>query len=99
MSWTEQQIQSVWDRGQAVEKFNPQKWRKDACGAWISRDQHGNTNSDFGWEIDHIRPVANGGTDELSNLLPLQWKNAANKSVGKLAHPVMAQGGCNIDVG
>jgi 5-methylcytosine-specific restriction endonuclease McrA len=34
----------------------------------------------YGWEIDHINPVANGGTDIDNNLQPLNWKNNAAKS-------------------
>ena len=97
MNWTEQQIQSVWDRGEVVERTNPRKWRKDPCGAWICRDHYGNQNSSFGWEIDHITPEAGGGTDDLRNLRPLQWKNQARKKDGKLTCPVTANGGLNID--
>jgi hypothetical protein len=97
MNWTEQQIQSVWDKGQAVDNANPRKWRKDACGAWICRDQHGNQKSSFGWEIDHIVAPGNGGTDDLENLRPLQWKNRALKKEGQLTCPVTANGGINLD--
>jgi hypothetical protein len=97
MNRSEQQIQSVWDQGEAVEKTNPRKWRKDACGAWICRDHYGNRNSSFGWEIDHIAPAENGGTDDLPNLRPVQWKNAALKQEGKLTCPVTASGGINFD--
>lgn len=41
--------------------------------------EHGNRNSEHGWEIDHINPVSNGGGDELPNLQPLNWKNNADK--------------------
>jgi len=33
----------------------------------------------WGWEIDHKKPVANGGTDDLDNLQPLQWENNRHK--------------------
>ena len=34
----------------------------------------------YGWKIDHIKPVAKGGTDDLNNLQPLQWANNRHKS-------------------
>jgi hypothetical protein len=95
MSWTEQQIQSVWNTGQVVDRSNPEKWRKDACGAWISRDQYGDGHSRFGWEIDRILPAEGGGTDDLSNLRPLHWKNALSRKDGRLTCLVTACGGVN----
>ena len=49
--------------------------RVDAFGSLIWKEAYGNTNSKLGWEIDHIRPVASGGGDEIENLQPLQWEN------------------------
>jgi len=81
ISFTEEEIQQVWEKGTTVSGNDPNVWRKDACGAWISRSRHGDMDSQYGWHIDHINP--NGG-DGLSNLRPLQWKNNLDKSDGRL---------------
>jgi len=75
MSWTEEEIQAVWNKGHIVEGKDSNNFRKDDCGAWMRRTEHGGRNSIYGWEIDHIIPKANGGTDDIDNLRPLQWEN------------------------
>jgi hypothetical protein len=73
-------IDAVWRRGIVVRGVDPYSRRKDAWGAWIDRDAYGDTTQNgVGWEIDHIRPVSRGGTDDISNLQPLQWQNNRRK--------------------
>jgi hypothetical protein len=55
MTVSEDLLQRVWEKGDAAH-FNPEILRKDQCGAWISRIRHGDRNSIYGWEIDHINP-------------------------------------------
>lgn len=69
----------VWAKGKIVSNNDPAKYRKDVCGAWIAYDDYGKTTT-YGWEIDHIKAVANSGTDDLTNLQPLQWENNRSKS-------------------
>lgn len=88
-------VTPVWQKGQVVAGYNPDEWRKDQCGAWIGRTYHGNRNSKFGWEIDHITPQSQGGTDHISNLRPLQWQNNASKQDGRLVCVVTADGNHN----
>ena len=72
-------VEAVWQKGAPIPNYDARLWRRDVCGAVMRRDQHGNTSSQHGWEVDHMLPVARGGRDELSNLQPLQWENNRHK--------------------
>ena len=78
-AFTENEINAVWNKGKIIPGQDPNIWRKDACNATIKRGEYGNTNSSNGWEIDHIKPKSLGGSDDLSNLQPLQWENNRHK--------------------
>ena len=72
-------IAAVWQKGRILVSHNAATHRQDICRAWMQYDQHGKEGQ-YGWEIDHINPTANGGGDELSNLQPLWWTNNRRKS-------------------
>ena len=69
----------VWEKGRVIDGHDPSTWRQDICGDVMKFEDYGNTDSKHGWEIDHIKPVAKEGTDNLSNLQPLQWDNNRRK--------------------
>jgi len=95
MSFSPQKIQSVWEKGAVVTNYDSSKYRKDVCGAWMKRDQYGNNNI-LGWEIDHVKPKAQGGTDNISNLRPLQWENNREKAAGRTNCVVTSKGNENV---
>jgi len=66
-------------KGKIVLNNDPKIYRRDACGAWMKFNDHGDREAKYGWEIDHIHPESLGGTDELNNLQPLHWKNNVKK--------------------
>lgn len=80
-------IQLVWQKARIVPGYDPTQFRKDACGAWITRDKYGDTTNNFGWVIDHICPrsvleqhnVPETAINDIINLQPLQWANDASK--------------------
>ena len=77
-NFTEQEIKYAWSKAKEVPGV-PNTWRKDYAGAWIYRDHYGSTDSDYGWEVDHRKPLALDGTYDKSNLDPLQWNNNRTK--------------------
>ncbi|MGE5621262.1 MAG: HNH endonuclease [archaeon] len=80
-AFREDVVNAVWRKARTVPGADPEKIRKDPCGAWIERDKFGvAVHKGTGWEIDHILPVERGGTDKLNNLQALQWENNRQKA-------------------
>ena len=89
---------AVWRRGRIVAGYDPAKFRQDACQSWMRYTDYGDTNSLYGWEIDHILAVARGGSDSLWNLQPLQWENNRQKGDGPLVCKVTSLRNHNVEV-
>lgn len=79
-AWSEQTKKAVWQKGYPIEGYDQNLWRRDKCGRAMKYSEHGNRQNDYGWEIDHIDPVSNGGDDNINNLQPLHWSNNADKA-------------------
>jgi hypothetical protein len=98
MLCTEELVQQVWEKGIVNEHNDPQYWRLDECGAWISRSDYGHQQSLFGWEINYIHSQSDDGGQSLSNLRPMQWKNHSLTQNGHMVCVIKAIGVKNCDV-
>ncbi|TMP98555.1 MAG: HNH endonuclease [Verrucomicrobia bacterium] len=98
MTITEEVVKRVWEKGTIVAGADSSAWRQDECTAWIHWESYGRVDEElgYGWEVDHIRPVSEGGGDELSNLRPLHWKNNRGKQAGRLVRIVVSSGNRNV---
>ena len=76
---TKDEIDKVWEKAKPIRGEDPDKYRQDPYGNKINRDSFGK-NSEMGWEIDHIKPLARGGSDNLRNLQAL--KTSVNREQG-----------------
>jgi hypothetical protein len=82
--FSEDIIWQVWSKGEIFGGNDPVFWRKDMCGAWIFRSHFGRKDSEYGWVIDHIKPLSDGGSDDISNLTPIHWENTLRKADGNI---------------
>ena len=72
-------IEATWDKAKPIRGKNPDTWRKDGEGNKIRKGSYG-TTGEYGWEVDHIKPKAKGGSDSTQNLQALQWEANREKS-------------------
>jgi hypothetical protein len=69
-------IVEVWRKAIPYKRF--ELYKKDIYGSLMFYDDFG-IESENGWEVGYIKPVNNGGTDDLENLHPVHWKNNRGK--------------------
>lgn len=75
MNIPEEWLPYIWAKGTIIPNFDPDKFRLDAYKKCMQRSERGNRKSPYGWEVDHIKPLSEGGKTKLINLRPLHWKS------------------------
>ena len=85
--YTEEQKDEIFQKCRTIEGMNSKMWRLDASGAIIRRTSYGRDDELYGWEIDHVIPVAildkykvpEGLQNNSTNLRALNWNNNVSK--------------------
>lgn len=57
---------------------------------------YGKMDSEYGLVIDHIKPVSEGGSDDISNLRPVHWENTTRNEDGTIVCTVIADSVHNV---
>lgn len=76
---TQNDVTNAWISAMPIPGYDPSEWRRDEFGNAIHYGSYG-TTTDYGWEIDHRKPVSKGGTDLTRNLRALHWRANREKS-------------------
>jgi hypothetical protein len=87
-------IERVWQFGQSVPNNDAALWRKDEFGAWMYRLDHGNRDSQFGWEV--FDGSLGRGSFGVAALRPLHWQNYLDLLASETQSRVTADGLRNI---
>ena len=77
-SLTPDRIDQVWDKGKPIPGKDRDLYRRDVYGNEMYKPSLGK-QGDKSWEVDHIRPKAKGGSENLRNLQPLQTETNREK--------------------
>ena len=77
--YTQERLDQIWDKGEIIKGKNPDLYRLDKFGNQMYKPSYGKT-SEMGWNVDHSKPQAKGGTDHLNNLQPMNSRANSSKS-------------------
>lgn len=78
-NFSKERLDQIWDKGKVIPGKNPDLYRTDKFGNTMYKPSYG-LYSPMGWNVDHSKPQAEGGTDHLNNLQPMNSKANSSKS-------------------
>ena len=78
MSYSEETLDQIFNKGQKIAGKNPDLYRRDPMGNEMYRYSYGKTSA-MGWNVDHKHPKAKGGSDSMRNFQPMNSRENSRK--------------------
>lgn len=78
-NFSKERLDQIWEKGGIIRGKNADLYRKDKFGNEMYKPSYGKT-SPKGWNVDHSKPQALGGTDHLNNLQPMNSRANSSKN-------------------
>ena len=91
LSKDDQRKRAAWEKAFPIPRHDATVIRSDFEDKIIKWAEYGQQSS-YGWEIDHITPIAIGGTDTLDNLRARHFRRG-NRSAGAFLGNALAGAG------
>lgn len=68
--YSKELLDLIFSKGSLIKGMDPKKYRKDCFGNIMYRYSYGKYTK-LGWNVDHSKPIAKGGTNSIRNLQPM----------------------------
>ena len=78
-NFSKERLDQILEKGSIIRGKNADLYRKDKFGNEMYKPSYGKT-SPKGWNVDHSKPQALGGTDHLNNLQPMNSRANSSKN-------------------
>lgn len=78
-NFSKERLDQIWEKGSIIRGKNADLYRKDKFGNEMYKPSYGKT-SPKGWNVDHSKPQALGGTDHLNNLQLMNSRANSSKN-------------------
>lgn len=78
-------LDQVWEKAGQIPGMDPTLFRCDEQGSVIRKSEFNNESSIYGWCFNHLKPLWEGGNNDLGNVTPLNCTNKLFSLAGTIS--------------